>query len=1122
MNTQLSLQLFGSPQISLQSQPLANLSAKKTRALLIYLAVTGRPHSRETLANLLWGETPKTARQNLKKALATLRKNEAVPLIEQSDRLLRLDENRFSTDVASFKAIVNNLQGQNLSALQQAVDLYQDDYLSGFDISVSYEFEQWVLEEQSQLKSSLIQLLRQTADLYEQQENFNESITLLKRVLQLEPWREEIHRHVMRLLASIGDRGAALMQYEACVEALAAELDVPPDPTTVALAEQIRTNDISVASEVIHPSTSSSGSKRAPAHSSNLPQTSSTMIGRESEVALLEDLIADESTRLVTILGPGGIGKTQLALMVAHRQNEKFADGICWVPLVALTQGEDIVFAIGEALNYSFQGKKPPEEQLLDLLREKHLLLVLDNLEHLFSGLPILSNIFAHAPQVLILVTSRERLRLTNEAILRLDGLAYPQHDFRLQDVVNGTDIYQHYPALELFYVQLQRARPTYQPTQDDWSAMVEICQLVQGVPLGILLAASWSQMLSPTEIAAEIHSDFDFLEADLHDLPDRQRSLRIVFQSAWNRLSEKERDVLMRLSIFRGGCTVDAAKVVANATLPILLGLHDKALVSRSIEGRFELHELLRQFAEESAQKEQIGSELARSHSDYYLKLIAQYEPKLRGNAQAETLTMLRAENENIRAAWSLATTKDDTQSVISAIDGLHLYYRLARQLHMGLAAFKSVRESLKKTSEIENIHLAKSLIWEGDFTRDISGPVVARRLFEQGLTILEQLNDDGYDVRAERGSALWRLGDLLWYVDFQKSQQVLRESLSVLQSLGNHWREPYVLRALGRNSYSNGELENAESYIQESIRLSRINGDGTSLKQALAIARGIALEQCNFESALRYAEEQTTFGNQLSNLKAVANDNFYLGRTYLESGRLNKALAIMDEARLLAQAEGDHHHESTCSFDLSRIALHRGNYNLATKWAESVVSRADALGLRAHRAQGLTTLSQVYLAHGEYTLASSTLDECHQLFSSLDQNTRILSLMPLMGITAAFLGINCQALQYLFDALQSAMLNGSKSVILLALPLASLLLLEKNEFEQAIEFYALACTHPLIANSKWYDDVVGQRIRKAAEKLPNRTVSAASERGQNRNLDEAVQTILTEITRDQQAVAS
>src|SRR5512135_1763447 len=387
----------------------------------------------------------------------------------------------------------------------------------------------------------------------------------------------------------------------------------------------------------------------------NLPVIPTPLIGRGREVAELSQLLRDPQCRLLTLVGPGGIGKTRLAIETASNLQDAFADGVHFVPLASANSARFIVPAIADSVGFAFHhaSHADPKTQLFDYLKEKQALLLADNLEQLLTepDIELLAELLAHAPRVKLLVTSRESLGLQDEWVFEVQGLPVPESIDAEASAQNT--------SVELFLQRARRAYVGYNATPEDYPAIVRICQLVDGNPLGLELAAAWVRTLSCDEIAQEIERGMDFLSVSARDLPARHRSMRAVFDHSWKLLSEEEQGVLLRLSVFQGGFRREAAEVVAEATLSVLSTLVTKSLIRRSGAGRYDLHELIRQFAaEQFAERPEEQTATQARHGGYYLTFFSQADGRLRSSAQRETLAELTAEMDNFRSAWDWAVT--------------------------------------------------------------------------------------------------------------------------------------------------------------------------------------------------------------------------------------------------------------------------------------------------------------------------------------------------------------------------------------------------------------------------------------------------------------------------------
>ncbi|HEY6020033.1 MAG TPA: helix-turn-helix domain-containing protein, partial [Candidatus Paceibacterota bacterium] len=394
---------------------------------------------------------------------------------------------------------------------------------------------------------------------------------------------------------------------------------------------------------------SSAGSIAIPV---NLPRSLTPFIGREPELTALGRFLCDPQCSLLTIVGPGGIGKTRLAIEAADQSKDRFPNGVWFVPLAALNSPALLISAIADAMQFGLQGTAPPQTQLLRYLCEKRSLIVLDNAEHLLEGVDLFTQILNACPQVKLLVTSRERLSLLSEWVFEITGLPVPPDD--------RVEQFESYSSVALFLQSARRLCPGFRLDETNRAAIADICRLVEGMPLAIELAATWMPTLSLSEIEQEIRRSLDFLSTAMRDLPERHRSMRAVFEHSWRLLNEQEQQALCRLSVFRGGFTREAAEQVAGASLPILMSLLSKSLLLRREDGRYDLHELIRQCALEKLHNNGHSEETCHKHLDYFVSMVVDAHQGMRSALLANWLKRIEQEHDNIRAAlaWAFSPT--------------------------------------------------------------------------------------------------------------------------------------------------------------------------------------------------------------------------------------------------------------------------------------------------------------------------------------------------------------------------------------------------------------------------------------------------------------------------------
>ena len=554
--------------------------------------------------------------------------------------------------------------------------------------------------------------------------------------------------------------------------------------------------------------------------SNNLPPQLTPFVGRGDELAQIAERLANPDCRLLTLVGPGGIGKTRLALQAAVDQLHAFRDGVYFVSLTPVGATTFIPAAIANALGFSFYGQDEPQVQIVNFLRNKQMLLLMDNYEHLLGGIDLLADLLANAPRLTLLITSRERLNLKEEWLLPVTGLPYPAHSV-------DKDL-NRYAAVSLFVETARRTKPSFVLDGNE-GAVAEICRAVEGMPLGLELAASWLRAMPCEVIAGQIQRDLDFLATPLRNVPDRHRSLRAVFEHSWDLLDEDERTALAELSVFRGGCDTEAAASLAGADLMMLAGLVDKSLLRFDDHGRYDMQELLRQFAAEKlAEADQVVN-TRNGHLQCYLDLAETLEMQFFGPQNLATLDRLETEHDNMRAALDWAAESGNIKSGLRLAGALGWFWNRRSYMSEGrnrLETFLVADAEDRSAARAKALHHLLELSSElGDFTY-----VIER--FEQALNLARDLED-----RRIKAWLLCSLGFFATYVHNPQpdEQTLLEEALALFRQIGDMWGICETLLRMGGEAFSAGDFIKAKALQDEAIKLTRQAGDTSVLSWTL-----------------------------------------------------------------------------------------------------------------------------------------------------------------------------------------------------------------------------------------------------------------------------------------------
>jgi predicted ATPase/Tfp pilus assembly protein PilF len=926
--------MFGPLQVLVDGQRVAIFNYHKAQALLAYLAVeSDRAHRRDALVGLLWPDLPNdAARTNLRQALADLR--QAIGDAHASPPFLHITRdtvqyNVASThtlDVADFHRLLAACEAHPhrhadrcrhcAELLEQAVALYRGEFLAQFAVANSIPFEEWTVLQRERLHQSALEALTNLAACYERWGALDQACRVMARQIELDPWREEAHRALMRLQALNGQRSAALHQYEICRRILAHELDVEPEAETVALYWRIRDGGSSLPD----------GSEQLSQQLTRLPLPPTPLVDREEELARLDELLADPACRLITLHGPGGIGKTRLALAAAERCANAFADGVAFTPLEEIPSVEFLAPIILAALNVPLRGQHTPQEQLVAYLAGREVLLVLDSFEHLAADAAVLAELLRRSPGLTLLVTSQVRLGLRAEWLVDLGGLSCPPET---TPHVGPVDLAQ-FGAARLLIQRIQQLQPLPALSAEDAQAVATICRLVAGMPLAIELAASAVAGRSVQEVATALAESMHMLEAHWQDAPSRHTSMRASLEHAWQLLSPGEQHMIIRLTVFRGGFQADAAFEVAGATLSDVRALVDKSLLQRDATGRYRMHRAVRPFAAEKLLTSGSAEETINRHLAYFLALAKAVEPRLRSSEQAAGIQRLELEQGNLRAALNAAFDSRQYQMAAELGGALWLFWLRGGHLAEGCAWLERAlahQGALPPDALAQVLFGLGTLLWhKGSYQAGRAAaeqsvvlwrsqdnrPGLAYALTMLGMTVEYQGDHRLALLYLEESVALfrglddsWGMALSLFHLGFARTmpgrvdgREPLVESLSLFQADGNRWGTGLALYGLGVCAYRQEQLGLARAYLERALAIHREIGDSLPLARILNYLGEVERCERAYEKAKRLYEESRALLQLLGSEGRIAIALHNLGHTACALGDTEGALTYFRQA--------------------------------------------------------------------------------------------------------------------------------------------------------------------------------------------------------------------------------
>jgi predicted ATPase/DNA-binding SARP family transcriptional activator len=893
----LTITLFGPLSVLVQDQPMTHLRSRKALWILALLVLRhGRSVEREWLAGILWPDVDQTqAFANLRPALSELRKalgSEGARLQSPSRNSLLLDLAGAEIDTLRFDA---DIARGTTADLKRAVSLYRGTLLEGCA-------EEWVVPERESRHQEYLRALQTLAAEAAEAGEYDAARDYWQRAVAADPLWETARRGLMEALLHGGDSNAALGVYRAFLAVL--QRDDPraaPDAETTALYARLREQ---VKRKAAAPPVLVREEEAAiPRVSGYLPHSLTDLVGREDERLEVAQLL--RRSRLVTLAGAGGIGKTRLAREVAGEVVREYEEGVWLVALEALSEGRLVIQQVASVLGIREERSRTYLQSVTDHLRHKRLLLVLDNCEHLLeASAQAVAHLLTECGEVRVLATSREALGITGETVWRVPALAVPDVEHLPQGPATLVRVLTGYESVQLFVERAEAVQKSFTLSGSNARLVAQVCHRLEGIPLAIELAAARIRAMSVEQIAERLDNHLGLLNTGSRSAQPRQQTLRATLDWSYALLGEAEQSLLLRLSVFAGGCTLEAAEQVCSGTgveagqvQDLLASLVDKSLVQfeeqESVEGRYRLLEMVRQYAAEALQAGGETAVMRRRHRDYFLVLAEEAEKQLRGAAQKKWLIRLDREHENLRGALAWCGLDPDTVD-----DGLRLAVALWRFWDMRGhysegRAYLTAALQRGGAEELPQLR-AKALNGAGVFASAMGDMEDSKALHEASLAISRGLGD-----KAGCALPLVYLGIMVArHGDYRTARALYEESLTLWRELRDKWGMGWALHQLGGVHREMGDFAAARDVFEEALAISRELEDRHGIAWSLNDLGEVAFQQGDYVSACSSYEESLAISRELGDRQSLAWSLYHLASALSEQGGYVRAGLLLDES--------------------------------------------------------------------------------------------------------------------------------------------------------------------------------------------------------------------------------
>ncbi|MEM8860614.1 MAG: tetratricopeptide repeat protein, partial [Chloroflexota bacterium] len=822
---------------------------------------------------------------------------------------------------------------------------------------------------------------------------------------------------------------------------------------------------------------------------SDLPDPNGPFFGRSQEVVQLESMLASEGQRLITIVGNGGMGKSRLALHLGRKleadESQLFPDGIVWIDFTARKEISQIVPAIARALKLTIKKERRlPLNQLTDWLRSKQMLLILDNFDRLIEESHVLSDLLESAPGLKMVVTSRQRLSLQEEQVFPLQGLIYPESsDEFVQD---------RYPAVDLFVELARKIQPEFVLTADNVTHVVELCQLVEGMPLSIELAATWTDMLSPEEIAAEIRNSLDFLEANVRNFLERHRSIRAVFDGSWDRLSRNEQKIFARLSEFRGGFSRRAARAVAGASLPVLARLVDRSMIRYNSQLAFyQMNELLRQYGAEKLEMQESAENIAdlrERHSVYYLEALEERNQKIKGDGQRQAIDEIGRDFKNVRRAWRWAVRKLRPDLIEIGIEPLANFLEFQGRYREGEETFVyfSDRLTRKNQPELKRL-LLHGWAWRSAFELSLGKTEQAENSLAQAISIVESLTADEEQTLREQAFVLMLSGHFAATKDLADAKAHYQQALELYRQLDMTWEQAFAMMIIASVAKTESSYEEASNWLYESLKIQQSTGDQIGTAETMANMSELSRFRGQFKEALNMAQHSVDLAHQIQNKNVLALGLLNLGMANFYLGDFNKQHQYVLESLALYESLGNTGRLPDAYYSLSLANAALGQFDEAGANAQRALDIARQIGNDSQAGRALFCQGLAALTQRSYDSGLQLLERGLVVYPEQGQVTDRMIAEAMMAYAELNIGNPTHAKRLLFQSLNAAVAAQDPLALLVVIGVIALILLDQgDEYRALCAWRVVWRLSPPLQKAAWIKKLYGERLGELFEALP------------------------------------